>query len=383
MVGTVWQWTNWLQDEHTKTAMLKGGSAYWRREANASSAPRTHSGGCISTDQYYCDEARSPYWFANCAGETWVNWPQGGKLTEVMPLACHGELILLDQGYERASTIGFRCAVSVGATPPQPPPMPPPPPSPPGPPPSGPLVFAPTVGYSWADGSPDASGSRISSGVYADEGRFQLKVAAAEQQEQLGRRSSGGSSKLHVLRLYVGAFCRGATLTAVAGAHTASKKLPRFKPLPAPCEHGTGTLNVMFEVTFSGKLTLTWQQDASSSGHTAQEESSPKSGGGDGSDEESDGNLTWQSAALDVRTNSSACAASAVCISDPQVLPKGSNTDLTKVGGVDWVHWGGLGHGRELITAKGGEGGGAGPRAPWYAEEKLKGPGLLRASLVK
>ena len=36
LVGTVWQWTNSLQDAHTRTAMLKGGSSYWRRQANAS-----------------------------------------------------------------------------------------------------------------------------------------------------------------------------------------------------------------------------------------------------------------------------------------------------------------------------------------------------------
>ena len=51
--------------------------------------------------------------------------------------------------------------------------------------------------------------------------------------------------------LFVGAFCRDATLRAVNGAHAASKHLPRFKPLPAPCVHNNGTVNAVFEVRFN------------------------------------------------------------------------------------------------------------------------------------
>ena len=51
--------------------------------------------------------------------------------------------------------------------------------------------------------------------------------------------------------LFVGAFCRDGTLRAVNGAHAASKHLPRFKPLPAPCVHNNGTVNAVFEVRFN------------------------------------------------------------------------------------------------------------------------------------
>ena len=180
-----------------------------------------------------------------------MNWPNGGKNTTVMPAACQGSLILIDGGYERASTIGFRCAVSTGPTPPQPPQPPPlpPPPSPPGPQPSpgGPLPFQQkAVGYSWKGGTPEVVGTDEHSGVYADEGTFELKV------------TSSGSAP-HVLRLWAGAFCKAATLTAVAGKQTASKTLPRWKPEPTPCDHSNGTLNIMWEVTFTGDLTLTWK----------------------------------------------------------------------------------------------------------------------------
>ena len=65
-----------------------------------------------------------------------------------------------------------------------------------------------------------------------------------------------------------------------------------------------------FEVTFTGRLTLTWQQ--ASSGQDI-------SNCGSGGDEESDGNLTWQSVALAV-SSTNACPTGTVCIADPQLL---------------------------------------------------------------
>ena len=197
------------------------------------------------------------------------------------------------------------------------------------------------VGYSWTDGTPDAVGSDDHAGVYADKGTFELKVT-----------SSG--SEQHVLKLYIGAFCKTAALTAVAGKHTASKTLPRWMPEPTPCDHTGGALNVMFEVMFTGDLSVTWQV--------------VKTTGGKESDEESDGNLTWQAAALAVSTNATACALNeGVCISDPQVLAKGSTVDLSAMGKLDWVHYG-------VTTSK--------AVAPFFQEAKEGGPRALKASLV-
>merc|ERR1712048_610640 len=81
MVGTVWQWTNTLQDAHMRTGIIKGGSPYWR--ANVTSS-------------------RSVYFLPNCAKEEWVGY--GSRHAKIMPLACQGELYMMDGGYERAST---------------------------------------------------------------------------------------------------------------------------------------------------------------------------------------------------------------------------------------------------------------------------------------
>ena len=349
LVGTVWQWTNSLQDAHTRTAMLKGGSSYWRRQANASTtavgATARELGGCDNVDQYYCDKPRCPYWFGNCAGDTWVNWPKGGVPTTVMPIACQGELILIDGGYERASTIGFRCAVSDGPTPPQPP-QPPPAPAPPGPPAPGSelRVFSPTVAYSWSGGTPDATGTAVRTGVFSYSRGFQLQVEP-----------SSDSSQAQLLRLYVGSYCRTATLKAVSGQHTASKTLKRFDPT-APCSHETGTVNAVFQVTFTGELTLTWK-------------SSPAD-----DEEAEEGNLTWQSVTLQAANSTSSCAAGALCVSEPTALPAGSKVDLSAEGSLGWSHWGGV-HAQE---AQGG------PAAPDWHEEKMraKTASAMHASLV-
>jgi gamma-glutamyl hercynylcysteine S-oxide synthase len=68
LVGNVWQWTDECQDEHTRAAILKGGS-YYRPD-------------------------KSMWYF-----------PQAHKLTE------HGKYLLMAESIDRSATIGFRCVV--------------------------------------------------------------------------------------------------------------------------------------------------------------------------------------------------------------------------------------------------------------------------------
>jgi iron(II)-dependent oxidoreductase len=68
MVGNVWQWTDEYQDEHTRAAILRGGSYY------------------------------SPQ------GSKWY-FPQAYNLHE------HGKYLLMAPGEDRAGTLGFRCVV--------------------------------------------------------------------------------------------------------------------------------------------------------------------------------------------------------------------------------------------------------------------------------
>jgi formylglycine-generating enzyme required for sulfatase activity len=66
LVGNVWQWTDEFQDEHTRAAILKGGS-YYRPD---------------NSDWYF---------------------PQARELTQ------HGKYLLLAPSLDRSATIGFRC----------------------------------------------------------------------------------------------------------------------------------------------------------------------------------------------------------------------------------------------------------------------------------
>ncbi|HVU28275.1 MAG TPA: SUMF1/EgtB/PvdO family nonheme iron enzyme [Verrucomicrobiae bacterium] len=68
MVGNVWQWTDEYLDEHTRTAIVRGGSYY-------------HPQGSM--------------WY----------FPNSEKLNE------HGKLLLMSPGKDRAATLGFRCVV--------------------------------------------------------------------------------------------------------------------------------------------------------------------------------------------------------------------------------------------------------------------------------
>ncbi len=68
MVGNVWQWTDEFEDEHTRAAILRGGSYY---------------------------QPQGSHWY----------FPQAYKLDE------HGKYLLMAPSKDRAGTIGFRCAV--------------------------------------------------------------------------------------------------------------------------------------------------------------------------------------------------------------------------------------------------------------------------------
>ncbi|MBV9481198.1 MAG: SUMF1/EgtB/PvdO family nonheme iron enzyme [Acidobacteria bacterium] len=68
LVGNVWQWTDEYQDEHTRAAIVRGGSHY------------------------------SP------AGSRWY-FPQNRRLDE------HGKYLLMAPSLDRAATLGFRCLV--------------------------------------------------------------------------------------------------------------------------------------------------------------------------------------------------------------------------------------------------------------------------------
>jgi len=66
LVGNVWQWTDEFQDDHTRAAILKGGS-YYRPDKSG--------------------------WY----------FPQARELTQ------HGKYLLLAPSLDRSATIGFRC----------------------------------------------------------------------------------------------------------------------------------------------------------------------------------------------------------------------------------------------------------------------------------
>jgi iron(II)-dependent oxidoreductase len=67
LVGSVWQWTNEFQDEHTRAAILRGGSSYQPQDA-------------------------------------WWYFPQAYRNDQ------HSKLLLMSPGRDRSGMIGFRCA---------------------------------------------------------------------------------------------------------------------------------------------------------------------------------------------------------------------------------------------------------------------------------
>ncbi|MGH7968924.1 MAG: SUMF1/EgtB/PvdO family nonheme iron enzyme, partial [Limisphaerales bacterium] len=68
LVGNIWQWTDEYRDEHTRAAIVRGGSYY---------------------------QAQGSMWY----------FPQAYKLNE------HGKLLLMAPCKDRAGTLGFRCVV--------------------------------------------------------------------------------------------------------------------------------------------------------------------------------------------------------------------------------------------------------------------------------
>jgi gamma-glutamyl hercynylcysteine S-oxide synthase len=66
MVGNVWQWTDEYEDEHTRAAILRGGSHY------------------------------------RPVGSIWY-FPQAYKNSQ------HGKLLLMGSSYDRSGAVGFRC----------------------------------------------------------------------------------------------------------------------------------------------------------------------------------------------------------------------------------------------------------------------------------
>ncbi len=67
MVGNVWQWTDEYQDEHTRAAVVRGGSYY---------------------------QPQGSIWY----------FPQAYRNDQ------HGKLLLMAPSYDRSGTLGFRCA---------------------------------------------------------------------------------------------------------------------------------------------------------------------------------------------------------------------------------------------------------------------------------
>ena len=68
LVGNVWQWTDEYFDEHTRAAILRGGSSY---------------------------QPQTSHWY----------FPQAYRLDQ------HGKLLLMAPGKDRSACIGFRCAM--------------------------------------------------------------------------------------------------------------------------------------------------------------------------------------------------------------------------------------------------------------------------------
>ena len=68
LVGHVWQWTDEFHDEHTRAAIVRGGSDY---------------------------EPRTSHWY----------FPQTRRLDQ------HGKLLLMAPAKDRSGRIGFRCVV--------------------------------------------------------------------------------------------------------------------------------------------------------------------------------------------------------------------------------------------------------------------------------
>eukprot|EP00933_Yihiella_yeosuensis_P035994 TRINITY_DN29692_c0_g1_i1.p1 TRINITY_DN29692_c0_g1~~TRINITY_DN29692_c0_g1_i1.p1 ORF type:complete len:921 (-),score=129.81 TRINITY_DN29692_c0_g1_i1:539-3301(-) len=96
LVGLIWHWTDEYMDKHTRSAVLKGGSAF---QPQNSHQPRYQ-----------------PWYFPGHDG----NWTNGGfvkalfsdepkNYASLYNLTAHGKYLLMAPSYDRAGTIGFRC----------------------------------------------------------------------------------------------------------------------------------------------------------------------------------------------------------------------------------------------------------------------------------
>jgi formylglycine-generating enzyme required for sulfatase activity len=95
MVGNVWQYTSEFIDEHGRAVLLRGGSHYL---PCCNATIDTCPSGAACTD---LSSERPDKW-----GGDWY-FPNGPKLRQ---LNTHGHYHLMAASYERAGTIGFRCA---------------------------------------------------------------------------------------------------------------------------------------------------------------------------------------------------------------------------------------------------------------------------------
>ena len=86
MVGNVWQYTDEFTDEHTRAVLLRGGSVYY---------PVVPSG-----QNWYFPNSDRPA----KPGE------KGVPTMAMRDLSTHGKYFLMSDSYERAGTVGFRCA---------------------------------------------------------------------------------------------------------------------------------------------------------------------------------------------------------------------------------------------------------------------------------
>ena len=87
-LGNTWEYTDEFSDQHSRAVVLKGGSNYY---------------------------ARGSMWY----------------FPNALRLNLHEKMFLMNPGWERAGTVGFRCVADSAFAPPPPPPPPTPPPPPP------------------------------------------------------------------------------------------------------------------------------------------------------------------------------------------------------------------------------------------------------------
>jgi formylglycine-generating enzyme required for sulfatase activity len=89
LVGNVWQYTSSFSDEHTRAVLLRGGSSYFP----------------VVPDEWYPCGKPSPGIGSGCRR----NWyfPNG---MQMRTLKTHAKYFLFSASFERAGTLGFRCA---------------------------------------------------------------------------------------------------------------------------------------------------------------------------------------------------------------------------------------------------------------------------------